>query len=160
MPGWVLGVELGWATERESSDALMGGMLSTDLYTHAVHGGVQLRYTPHDWIEPQLRLVGGGEFWKAHLRFRKIPRVEHVEVAPFGAATLGVLLRTPAGQLGKELGSASLGVLVEGGYALVAPYEMPLEVDDGESAIPVDRPDLGDLDRSGPLLRISAVLRI
>jgi hypothetical protein len=54
----------------------------------------------------------------------------------------------------------SFGVMVEGGYALVAPLSVTLDGDGpAETDIALAEAELGELERSGPFMRVSLVAR-
>jgi hypothetical protein len=84
-------------------------------------------------------------------------------VSPFGSLGLGVLLRTPTRMFENRRGayaSLSLGLMFEGGYTLAAPVDMKLAADGaGERDVALVESELGELERSGPYARISAVAR-
>jgi hypothetical protein len=59
-----------------------------------------------------------------------------------------------------EMAPLSVGVMVEGGYTLAAPLEMKVNgsgPDDRDIAL--IESDIHDLDRSGPFMRMSLVVR-
>ena len=64
-------------------------------------------------------------------------------------------LHTRPGQLG---GGFQLGALVEGGYLLASAVDLNMAAADSER-IPSEIATLGELERSGPYLRIAAFLR-
>ena len=85
-------------------------------------------------------------------------------IAPFGSAGLGLTLRTPTRTFEDRRGnlaSLSFGLMIEGGYTLSAPLDFKL---DGpgprKSDITLSEADLGELDRSGPYVRVSLVGRM
>ena len=75
----------------------------------------------------------------------------------------GFLLRTPTRLFENAQGalaSLSVGLLVEGGYTLVGPAKLALvPTDTPLQAIDLQEPALGELNRSGPYVRASVVLR-
>jgi hypothetical protein len=58
------------------------------------------------------------------------------------------------------MASLSVGLLLEGGYTLVGPASLALDPTDTPSqAIDLQEPTLGELNRAGPYIRTSLVIR-
>ncbi len=160
-------IEVGWGHESESGHVL--GVASTELRTNVAYAGVNLRWVPIDFLQPHLRIAGGAALVDARLQAGQTFRdgadgfFEDL-ISPFGSAGLGFTLRTRTrafeDRRGK-LASLSFGLMVEGGYTLAAPIEVALDGPGPSSRdIPLAEPDLGDLDRSGPYIRVSLVGRM
>jgi hypothetical protein len=82
---------------------------------------------------------------------------------PFASFGAGLTLRTPTRVFedrGGRMASLSVGLMVEGGYALRAPLELNLDgPGPGDGDIALSEGSLGELSRSGPYVRTSIVLR-
>lgn len=157
----ILALELDYGAEHEASDSLRGGALDTELDTHALSLGVQLRFVPVSVFQPHLRLAGGAAFAQMELD-AGAERFEDEGFAPFGSLGLGFTLRTPTRLFENsrgQLASLALGLMFEGGYSLSAPLAFALEDDAGDGAIAVNAAELGELQRSGAYLRVSALAR-
>jgi hypothetical protein len=160
----ILAVEAGWQTEHAEQDA-RAGTLKAELTANAVHGGVQIRAVPVSWLEPHLRIVGGASFASAKLHAYEAPRETFKDhgVSAFGSAGLGFTLRTPTRLFEDDDGRLawlSLGLMVEGGYTLMAPLDLSFDGPGPDSrAIALADADAGTLKRSGPYIRTSFVVR-
>jgi len=160
----IAALELGWDTEHTASNVL-GGTISSELQSNAVHAALQLRYVPVDFLQPHLRLAAGVSFVAMALRTSSpSERFTDDAVSPFGSLGLGLTLRTPTRMFEDKhgnLASLSVGVMVEGGYTLAAPLDYKLDgPGPGKRDIALTEPSLGTLDRSGPYIRVSFVGRI
>jgi hypothetical protein len=166
----VLAAEIGWGIESES-ESVFGNALRSELETHTLFAGVQMRWIPIAMLQPYARLAGGAALVDMELRSAS-PSERFTEgggdpfdsaVSPFGSLGVGVMLRTPTRMFESRRGkyaSLSFGVMFEGGYTLAAPVEMKLDGEGpGERDIALVESELGELERSGPYARISGVAR-
>jgi hypothetical protein len=163
----IAAVELGWGHETDEAHVL--GVASSELSAHVVHAGATVRWVPIDWLQPQLRLAAGTAIVDTRLiagdTFHDgAEGVFEDLIAPFASAGLGVLLRSPTRAFENQRGrhaSLSFGLLVEGGYSLAAPVDVELAGPKPSArGIPIAEPALGELDRSGPYIRVSLVGRL
>jgi len=142
----------------------------TKLTTHVAYAGATMRWVLLDWMQPHLRLAGGAAIIDAQLQAAGntfhdgAGGVFEDMISPYGSAGLGFLLRTPTRLFENRRGryaSLSFGLMVEGGYTLAAPVDVALEgPKPGARGIPVAEPELGELERSGPYIRVSLVGRL
>jgi hypothetical protein len=163
----VAALEIGWGTESEEGDALQ--VASTTLTTHVAYLGATVRWVPIDWLQPHLRLAGGAAIIDAQLVARDTFHdgaggVFEDMISPYGSAGLGFTLRTATRTFEDRRGrlaSLSFGLMFEGGYTLATPVDVKLEGPKPSTRnIPVAEPELGELERSGPYIRVSLVGRL
>jgi hypothetical protein len=161
-PEVVLAAEAGFAAETDEASELLGGALHSKLEGYAPHIGAQARWRMLSWLQPHVRLQGGATIWNTQIDLGRT-EVDNDGVAPFGRITAGLLLRTPTRLFENSRGhlaSMSFGLLLEGGFALEAPWQMELDVKGpGEDDIPIAEASLGELSRSGPFVQGSVVGR-
>jgi hypothetical protein len=168
----IVAVELGYGKESEDEHVLGG--LTTHLDTHLAHAGVQLRWVPLAILQPHARLAGGAAFLDADLREDNAVYEDGSTgifdgelfdslVSPFASLGLGVTLRTPTRLFEDRQGrlaSLSAGIMLEGGYTLAAPVDVALDgPGPSDQGIALAEPGLGELERSGPYVRGSVVIR-
>ncbi len=161
-PDVIVAAELGFSSESDESDNLLGGQLDSQLEAYSPHAGAQIRWVLSAWMQPHLRLNAGVTIWETQLRVQGT-EFANDGVAPFGSATAGLLVRTPTRMFENSRGrlaSLGFGVLLEGGYGVEAPWTMDVERPgpDGND-IELAESSLGDLGRSGPFVRASLVGR-
>jgi hypothetical protein len=157
----IAALEVGWATEHEKDSRLLGGTLSTELTSHAFHGGAQVRWIPVSWLQPHVRLVGGAQFVSMALQTSQ--QFHDKGVSPFASLGLGCTLRTPSrlfeDRQGK-LAPLSIGLMLEGGYTLAGPLDFTADgPGPAKGAIALSDAKLGRLERSSPYVRASIVVR-
>lgn len=152
----------GFDVESIESKNLLGGALDTTLTATVLYGTAVARYVPTDWIQPHVRLSAGAQLVRSELAFGDVAFRNNGDL-PFGSLGAGFTLRSPTRLFESsrgELASLSVGVMIEGGYTLAQPLEMKVDgsgPDDRDIAL--IESDLGELDRSGPFMRISLVAR-
>jgi hypothetical protein len=153
---------MGWD---ERSDYL-DGQIDTQLVTSSIHLGLTLRYAIEPWLQPQVRAAAGLSVLEMRLKCmenNERTEFDDKDLSPFASVGGGLFLRTPTRLFETQNGdfaSLSLGVLVEGGYTLAQAASFSLQPkDDRTNAITLKSAELGKLDRSGPYLRISLVVR-
>jgi hypothetical protein len=160
-PRLTLAVELGFGIESHEQGNWEGA-LRTTLDSQTFSGGVGLRYALAPWLDPQLRLSGGGTRLAFSLDTPDSGRFEDRALSGFAALGAGVLLHTPAQLFENRHGqfaSVSVGLLVEGGYALRSSLNVKLSRSASDHAIPITEANLGELALSGPYVRSSVVVR-
>jgi hypothetical protein len=159
-PRFALAAELGWSTEHEEQFGLAGGTLDTELRTCAWELSGDLRWEALPVLWPHVRLGGGFAKSKLQLNSYTDGDFEDVDFSGTLVAGLGATLKTPPGTF--SLRTLSLGLRVELGYRVMAPTDANLEPEDAADgdAIPVVRPSLGEVSRSGPYIGVSLVGRI
>jgi hypothetical protein len=161
----IMAGEAGWAAWDERSD-YWEEQLETSLVTSSLHVGVSLRYVLEPWLQPQLRAAVGLSVLELELKSLENDletKFLDRHLMPFASVGAGIFLRTPTRLLESKNGdfaSLSMGVLVEGGYTLTgsAPFSLKPK-DRPKQAISLKSADLGSVDRSGPYVRISLVVR-
>ncbi len=155
-----MAAELGWGVEHEKQDGVLGA-LHTDLVSHTFDAAASLRYVLFPWLQPQARLSAGATWLTAELQSDGEATNRDHAVSPIVTLGGGFLLRTPPRLFETNdgrLASASVGVQVEGGYALRGSASFALG--DGHGAqIPLRQAELGELTLSGPYVRTSLVTR-
>lgn len=159
-PRIALAVELGFGAESREQ-GIWGGGLRTELESQTFSAGVSLRYALVSWLDPQLRASAGVTRFAFGLD-TNAERFEDHALSGFGALGAGVLLHTPARLFENKRGhfaSVSLGLLIEGGYALRSSIDVNLSRKAGDHAIPVTEAELGELALSGPYVRSSVLVR-
>lgn len=158
----IAALELGWGREHTNDDALLGGSLSSELTTDAFYGGAQLRWVPASWFQPHARLAGGAALVNMALHASSTEFKDR-GLAPFASLGLGCTFRTPSRLFEDSQGKLaplSLGLMLEGGYTLAAPLDLSAGGPGaGARGIALTDAKLGRLDRSGPYLRASFVVR-
>jgi hypothetical protein len=153
-----LGVEI----ESAENDGLFGGALQSELTAVVPYATAVLRYVPTDWLQPHVRLSGGAQVADVELQFGSDKYADE-DVLPFGSLGAGITLRSFTRTFETRRGrfaALSLGLMLEGGYALVAPLGVTL--DGGGPAkgdITLIESELGEITRSGPFFRSSLVAR-
>jgi hypothetical protein len=163
-PAVILAGELGWETGSEEARSLLRDTLATELETHHFHAGVQLRYVLLSWLSPHLRVVGGLSFTDIAMHSLEDNSTHEQELhwKPFASLGGGFWLRTPPRLFESRegrLSSFAVALLIEGGYSVASPAKLTLRDEVGSRAIPLRDGDLGELDRAGPYLRTSFVVR-
>ncbi|HMI93930.1 MAG TPA: hypothetical protein VK509_21295 [Polyangiales bacterium] len=164
----IAAVELGWG--HESAEGRVLDVAETKLTTNVAYAGATMRWVPLSWLQPHLRLAGGAAIVDARLVAANetfhdgAGGVFEDMISPYGSAGLGFSLRTPTRMFENRRGrfaSLSFGLMVEGGYTLAAPVDVALEGPKASARdIPVAEPALGELERSGPYIRVSLVGRL
>jgi hypothetical protein len=148
--------------ESAQENGLLGGQLDTELDAIAVYGTAVARYVPVSWLQPHVRLSGGAQRVNVQLDVA-FERFKDAATLPFGTLGAGLTLRSPTRLFESRRGTfaaLSFGVMVEGGYALVAPLSVTLDGDGpAETDIALAEAELGELERSGPFMRVSLVAR-
>lgn len=160
-PRLTLAVEVGFGIESHEQGNWEGA-LRTELDSQTFSGGVGLRYALAPWLDPQVRVSGGVTRLAFSLDTPDSGRFEDRALSGFGALGAGVLLHTPAQLFENRRGqfsSVSVGVLVEGGYALRSSLDVTLSRSASDHAIPITEANLGELALSGPYIRSSVVVR-
>ena len=163
----IAAVELGWGHENEEGEALR--VADTRLTTNVLYGGVTVRWVPISWLQPHARLAGGAALVDGELRAADTfheggDGLFEDLISPYGSAGLGFTVRTPTRTFESRKGrlaSLSFGLMLEGGYTLAAPLELELEGPRPRAPTrPVAAPGPGELERSGPYIRVSLVGRL
>jgi hypothetical protein len=163
----IAALELGWGHENTEGRVL--GVADTNLTTHAAYAGATVRWVPLDWLQPHLRVAGGAAIIDARVVARDTFHdgaggVFEDMISPFASAGLGFMLRTPTRMFENRRGrfaSLSFGLMIEGGYTLAAPVDVEVSGPEPSSrGIPIAEPALGELERSGPYIRVSLVGRL
>lgn len=161
-----LGVSL--MGEREHASGVLPGYLEdSELTASHLQLTATLRYALAPWFLPHLRGFGGISF--VETRLETTDRTAKAETASprFGGGA-GVTFITPRGTLkGNAFSLMQFGVVAEGGFA----FASPLDLDTGEVAAAPDPSEgggrraalrgvpLGELERSGPFLRVAGLVR-
>lgn len=156
--------ELGWGTNEVSEDGLFGGAISrTKLKSHNVYGGLSLRYGLVSFLDTHVRVAGGASIIDTSVEPSGMsPGLETEGVAPYGTLGGGLSLHSPAGALETATGglrSVVAGITVEGGYQLGSDLDVTPTPTGDAGRIPTTYLSLGKLERSGPYLRTSLVVR-
>lgn len=163
----IAAVELGWGRENDEGEALR--VAETRLTSNMLYGGVNVRWVPISWLQPHVRLAVGAALIDGEVRAGDTfheggTGLFEDLVSPYGSAGLGFTLRTPTRTFETrrgQLASLSFGVMLEGGYTLAAPVDLELEGPKPRARnMPVAEPSLGELERSGPYIRVSLVGRL
>jgi hypothetical protein len=156
--------ELGWSTNEVSQDNLFGGAITrTELRSHNAYGGLSVRYGLVSFLDTHVRVAGGASILDATVRPSGVSStLEAGGVAPYGTLGGGLSLHSPAGALetaGGNLRSVVAGITVEGGYQLGSDLDLTPTPTGDTGRIPTTYMSLGKLERSGPYLRTSLVVR-
>jgi len=121
------------------------------------------RYATRSWLWPHARASVGAAFTRVDLGDRdqdgSLSDRDVALAASFGG---GLTARTPARALETETGrmaSLSLGILCEAGYTTAKDGTFTAVPRGGDPGIERSAVNLGSLSRSGPYLRILAILR-
>jgi hypothetical protein len=161
-PRAVLAVELGFGAESQE-EGVWQGALQTTFESQTFSAGASVRYSVFSWLDPQLRASAGVTRLAFELdTFGDSGTFEDHAASAFGALGAGVMLHTPAGVFENrrgEFASFSLGVLIEGGYALRSSVEVNPTQKARDHAIPITQAALGELALSGPYVRSSVLVR-
>jgi hypothetical protein len=156
--------ELGWSTNKVSQENLFGGAIShTELRTHNAYGGLSFRVGILSFLEAHARVAAGASFLKASLR----TGTESTEfatdgISPYATAGGGVTLHSPSRTFETQNGSLRslvAGVTLEGGYQLGGSLDITPTPTGDTGRIPTTYMSFGVLERSGPYVRTSLVLR-
>lgn len=157
-------VAAGAGVDFESLDEnnLLSGQLSTDLDAVIGYATAVVRYVPVAWLQPHVRLSGGAERVIVKLDFAG-ERFRDEGTLPFASLGAGITLRSPTRMFESRRGTfaaLSFGLMIEGGYALVSPLQVTLDGEGpAERDIALEESELGELERSGPFMRVSLVAR-
>jgi hypothetical protein len=158
---------LGFEMESAENDNVFGGQLQSSLTAYVPYATAVLRYVPIDLLQPHVRLSAGAQLTNVELQIGssvyESTDFSDQDVLPFGSLGAGITLRSPTRLFETRRGrfsSLSLGLMLEAGYALVAPLGVTL---DGEGPAKGDitlvESELGEITRSGPFFRTSIVAR-
>jgi hypothetical protein len=156
-----LAPELGWGYESEDEHSVFGSV-GTELTSHTFYAGASLRYVLLPWLQPQARLAAGVSVLDVEATATGEAADRDRAWSPFASLGAGVLLRTPTRTFENREGrfaSLSLGLLIEGGYALRSGASFELDGASNKNAIPITPASLGELSLSGPYVRTSIVTR-
>ncbi len=155
--------ELGYAGSHAEGGELLGGAIRrVELASSAASAGVSARYEVWDYLAPHARLAAGMARTDLTLDTQLDGTFETAQWLPFSTLGLGATVTTADRMFQSKTGalsSFSMGFSVEGGYWLSAPLETTLE-GGPEGRLPVARPNLGDLSRSGPYVRLAIIARL
>ncbi len=157
-------VAAGAGVDFESLDEndLLSGQLNTDLDAVIGYATAVVRYVPVAWLQPHVRLSGGAERVIVKLDFAG-ERFRDEGTLPFASLGAGITLRSPTRMFESRRGTfaaLSFGLMIEGGYALVSPLQVTLDGEGpAERDIALEESELGELERSGPFMRVSLVAR-
>lgn len=156
--------EIGWSTNTVSEENLFGGAIShTELQWHNVYGGLSLRFAIISFLETHARVAGGVSFVDATVRTGTASaEFENTGVSPFGSVGAGFTVHSPGGALETNSGSFRTlvaGLTFEGGYQLGSALDITPTPTGDSGRIPTTYSSFGMLERSGPYLRTSLVLR-
>jgi hypothetical protein len=162
---------LGWGSLSESDTGLFNGAVeSAELESQSFYADLALRYEVWSFLEPHARLAGGLSFVDLLMRTNDGVRFEddggapfHSVLSPFVSVGAGFTLKTMDRMLetrSGRLSTAALGLAVEGGYTLATPVDFALLEPDAGGRIDLRASELGDVERSGPYLRVALVGRL
>lgn len=160
-----LDLGVGYSLENLSSGSALGSF-ATSAKLSAQHLALtpSLRYKLLPWLSPQLRAFGGASFVETTVDYALRGQQKDDTVTPhFGAAAGFMASFTPAG--GGALSRTLLGVVVEGGYVVGSAIQVKLNDEPASSKasegrrIEANGAELGEVERSGPFLRIAGALR-
>ena len=161
-------VELGWGSEHDDNRVL--DLVDTSLSTHVAYAGLTTRWIPVAWLQPHVRVAAGVAFVGVELRRDELRLRERSGgpfddlSSPYASLGLGFTLRTATRSFEEPdgtLASLSVGVMFEGGYSLAGPLDVTLDGPDPTPAdLAITEAGLGELERSGPYLRVSLVGRL
>lgn len=161
-------LEVGAGYHSNNTNGVWAGQNEARLEEKTPSLSALLRWSPHRWLEPHVRL--SADITRAQLRLTlgngRI--LEDQQWAPAGSAGAGLRLRT--GTLTTGLGGGKLGVagaiIIEGGFRVGAPYSFdvatPAPADEKVAGdrIPAASTQVGNLERMQPYLRLSFALLI
>jgi hypothetical protein len=155
---WTLVPELGWGRHVQSSEGLFDGALtSAELDTDTFYASLAARYELFDFVEPHVRLAGGLSWIAATFETDGASFEDHA-LPPFASAGAGVSIKTRDRMLQKNTGSLAtlaLALTVEGGYGFWLPAEFELAPTEDPGRIRQDTTSLGELNNSGPYVRVA-----
>lgn len=158
-----LALELGIGSEAEQ-EVIWSGTLDTALEAQTFWAAASVRYALFSWLEPQLRAAAGATRVAIEFTTPDDRTFEDAGASAFGSLGAGLMLHTPPQTFENakgEFASFTLGVLIEGGYALRSGFDVDVEParQPGKNAIPITQASLGELALSGPYVRSSLLLR-
>jgi hypothetical protein len=156
--------ELGWGTNTVSQDGMFGGaIMHTEVKSHDLYGGLSVRYGLLSFLDTHVRVAGGASILDARVEPSGLASgLESSGLSPFGTLGGGLSLHSPAGALetrGGALRSVIGGITVEGGYRMGSDFEVNPTPAAEAGRIPTTYMSLGKLERSGPYVRTSLVVR-
>jgi hypothetical protein len=160
-PRTTLAIELGFGAEAQEQ-GIWQGALRTKFESQTFSAGASLRYALFSWLDPQLRASTGITRLAFELETDDATGFDDHAISGFGALSAGVLVHTPAQLLENRLGqfaSLTIGLLIEGGYALRSSVNVDPTRKAADHAIPITEAELGELALSGPYVRSSVVVR-
>jgi hypothetical protein len=166
-----VGAGLGWGALSENDVGLFNGAVeSAEIESQSFYADVALRYEVWSFFEPHARLAGGLSFVDLSMKTDDGVRFEddggapfHSVLSPFASVGAGFTLKTMDRMLetrSGRLSTAALGLAVEGGYTLASPVDFALLERDAGGRIDLEASDLGDVERSGPYVRVALVVRL
>jgi hypothetical protein len=158
--------EIGWGASGENGEGLFSGAIAkTNLHTNVFYAGLKGMYDVLTFVAPYARAAVGASFTDVDIEtaegveFKEQSSAPfHSLVAPFGSLGAGILVRTPDGALMTKSGALSslaFGLMIEGGYVLMPSSDVTLRGSENAGRVATTDVHLGELDRSGPYLRIS-----
>lgn len=156
--------EIGWGTSSQSASGLFGGSIaSTELSAQRVYGGASFRYGILSVLDAHARVAGGASFLHAKVEpGGSDPALEDSGTSPFVSVGGGITLHSPAGFFetdGGGLRSVVAGLTVEGGYELGGSVDITPTPTGDTGRIATKYMTFGTLERSGPYVRTSLVVR-
>jgi len=155
--------EIGWGTNTVSQDGMFGGAITrTELKSQDAYGGLSVRYGLLSFLETHVRVAGGASVIDALVEPSLSSSLEASTVAPFGTLGGGLSLHSSAGALETRSGalrSVLAGITIEGGYRLGGDLDLTPTPTADAGRIPTTYMSLGKLERSGPYVRTSLVVR-
>lgn len=135
------------------ADALGSRRLSSGTF----YGALTLRHHTLSWLSPELRLALGVSFLDMHFSAPESEPFGDQSTVFYSSLGAGAVIHTPGALFRKARFSA--GILVEGGVSYETPSDMRLAVEDEETRTPVVDTSLGVLQRMGPYVRVSPLVR-
>jgi hypothetical protein len=142
---------------------LLFGTFETSAWLQDITAGLRLTLPiPRlSWLVPQLRAGGGVLVGHLSIDDRASVSASRWSAAGTGYALGGVeIVLPPEWMKGAGRSGFTVGVIVEGGYALASALSFSLRPDqpDGQALIPLRGADLGSLSLNGALLRAGLVV--